>query len=147
MDPVQGQDCIVKVEDPATPGTFVAVENANTVSKSKTRPVTTERVFGKAVPLRAEGTPDEPYTIGGFLTPGDPGQKILNDAELARTVVNIKVQPDGTNGWTQKVFVHSYKYDAKPDGYQPISWDMTAVAPAVLVGTPPVAPAVLTMPL
>lgn len=134
-DPIQGQDLIVKVEDPAAPGTFVAVENMNTLNKSKTRPVVTERVFGKAVPLRTEGTPDEPYTIGGFVTLADPGAKILLDAEKARTIVNVKILPDGTNGWTQKCYVHAYKYDAKPDGYQPIAFDLVATDIAVAVGT------------
>lgn len=134
IDPIVAQDLLISVES-ATPSTFLPVQNMNSISKGKSRPVTTERVFGRAVPLRTEGTPDEAYTIAGFATLADPGQDFLNAAELARTIVNIKVQPDGTNGWTQKCYVHSYKFDSKPDGFHGIAYEFTATAPAVAVGT------------
>jgi hypothetical protein len=135
LSPMEGGDLVVSVES-ATPGTYVAVQNMNSLSKSKSRSVNSQRVFGKAVPLRSESTPDEPYTVSGFLTKGDAGQDRLHAVELTRTAINIKVLPDGTNGWTQLVYVRAYKFDAKAaEDFDAISYDFTAAAAAVAVGT------------
>jgi hypothetical protein len=136
LSPMEGGDLTVSVETSTGPSVMTQVQNMNSVSKSKSRSVNSQRVFGKAVPLRSESTPDEPYTISGFATKGDAGQNFLNAAEISRTPVRIQVLPDGVNGWTQFCYVRAYKFDAKAaEDFDAISYDFTASAPAVIVGT------------
>lgn len=136
-NPILGELLKLQVDDPAAPGTFVDVSNMNDYSFNSSRAVRKERVFNKTQPIRSPSTiRDQGFTIGGFVSPADSGQGILNAAEIAGTTVKVKALFDGTNGLTVVAYVTSYKTDAKPDGsFQGISYDFEPAADPVIVGT------------
>lgn len=135
--PMLGEVLIVSVETSVGSGTFVEVTDMNSWDKSTDRTVREERVFNKTQPIRSPATVrTQTFTVSGLLCIGDSGQDILNSAEFAGTIVNVKIQPDGVNGFTQKCYVNSYKHGAKPDGsFQDITYSFTAQADPVAVGT------------
>lgn len=92
----------LSVEDPATPGSFIAVFAVDKFSRKGTRTVTKRPVFGLSSDLESTGRLDETYTFSGVLSINDPGQKVIRDAAKAGTQVNLKFLMDGTVGYTRQ---------------------------------------------
>lgn len=114
--PILGESCVLSVESPTTPGTYVEVANMNRYSKNSARAVKTTRVFNKVTPVRSVSkTREQTGTISGLESPGDAGQTIVNGIEAAGTLGRFKVLVDGTAGFTQQAYVRSYKNDAGAD--------------------------------
>lgn len=133
-DPVHGSNCLVKVASAAVPATFVTVENLNQFSANSTHGATTEKVFGKTIPLRAEDVAEQGFTVGGFVTLADAGMQIIADAEVGRLKLTVKVLFDGTNGFSQECMVTTSKIDANPKAFVGVSCDFVGTAARVVVG-------------
>lgn len=118
-------------------GTYAPVSDINSLSKNSTRNVSSFGVFGRAVAYSIPGTRDQTLSLGGFLSVGDSGQATLFAAEAANTTCFIKVQMDGTNGFTQAVKVGSRTYTATPDGLQAVTFALSSAADPVILGTGP----------
>lgn len=136
--PEMGQDFVFEVEDPGAPGSWVPVHDMNSYSKSSSRTRSTFAVFMRPIPHTIVGAREVTWTFSGFLNMVDPGQEILRDAEEADDVVNIRVLPDGVNGFTQPVRVGSRTHDAEPENFQDYSFEFSAEDVATPVGAGPV---------
>ncbi len=130
-DPLLGEDLIISVEDPNSPGTYVEVTNMDNYSRTSTREVKSTRVFNKTRPIKTPSRiTDDAFQISGLNTPADEGQTILKTAEEAGTSVVLRVLPDGVNGFTQEVLLTQLKDDGTADDYQKVAYDCTAVGDA-----------------
>jgi hypothetical protein len=138
MAAVSGQDFLLKVETPAGSGTFVVVANFNSYSKKSASPETKYPVFANPVPLVSPGIKEQTFTVGGLFDPVDAGQAVLRAAESAQTPVKIEALFDGANGFKQTVLVGGFTQDAKPDALQTITYDLSALDVAAIVGTGPI---------
>lgn len=116
--------------------TWSEVTDMNSWDKSTDRTVREERVFNRVQPIRSPSTiRTQTWTLAGLVCIGDSGQDALNVAEYANALVNIRLRPDGTNGFTQLSYVTSYKHGAKPDGsFQDITYSFTGAADPIAVG-------------
>lgn len=133
--PFLGEDFEAHVET-TTPGTFELIGDMNNFSKNVSREQQTFPVFGRATPYGIPGARESSYTLSGFLST-DAGQERLRTLEQSDSVVKIKILWDGTNGFTQDCRVGTVSIDATPEGLQEISFELSAVADAVIVGTGP----------
>lgn len=118
---------------------WVLVNDMNSFSKQGQRNTNTFPVFQRATPYTvAAGAKEQTYTISGLFNPGDAGQARLLAQEAANAAVSIRITWDGTNGFTQSVKCTSYTHDATPEDPQEISFEFSAEADAVIVGTGPI---------
>jgi hypothetical protein len=137
---VTGDEVVIEIEDPATPATFLPVNDLNRFSRRTTRSTTRTRVFMRANPYVNRGAREFTVTISGFLSIGDPGQDALRAAMNTDVPVKLKVMPDGVNGFTQDFYVGNQGADASPDptALQEVSWELAEAAAPVAVGTGPI---------
>lgn len=124
-------------ESAPSAGTYAPVSDLNSLSKNSTRNVSSFGVFGRSVAYSIPGTRDQTISLAGFVSVGDTGQGTLFTAEAGNTTAFIKIQLDGTNGFTQAVKVGSRTYTATPDGLQALTFELTSAADPVILGTGP----------
>lgn len=118
-------------------GTYAPVSDINTLTRNSTRNVTNYSVFGRSVAYSIPGSRDQSYSLGGYISVGDTGQGTLIAAELANTTAYIKIQFDGTNGFTQAVKVGSRTFSMTPDGLQAMTLQLSSAADPLILGTGP----------
>lgn len=124
-------------ESAPSAGTYAPVSDLNSLSKNSTRNVSSFGVFGRSVAYSIPGTRDQTLSLAGFLSIGDTGQATLFSAEAANTTCFVKIQFDGTNGFTQAVKVGSRTFTATPDGLQQVTFELSSAADPVVLGTGP----------
>lgn len=132
-----GADFRVEVEDytsVADPKPFVPVEDMTSFDRNKSRTTSTQAVFHSAIPRRTRGARDTTFTLGGLLNVADPGQNLLRQAENDDVAVNLRVLPDGVNGFTQVGEINTLTHRATPDGFQETTFEFGATEAAVDVG-------------
>lgn len=136
--PLQGEQFKVLIET-ATAGVYVVIEFMNSYSKGSDSDETRYPVFNRATPLVIAADPGESFSIGGFYDPADAGQLRAILKSRDGTDINIRVLPDGTNGFTQLVKILRHRHEASADpGFQLISFECVAQAAAVIQGTGPI---------
>lgn len=130
-----GSEFLLRVRTSEAPDVYTTVEDMNSYSKGRTRDVTRVPVFNRSRPRVLRGALEEGFTVGGILNDNDAGQAALRTAEDTDTPVMIEVTSDGVNGFTQLVRVNSYTHEADPDGFQEITFEMSAEEAPVIKGT------------
>lgn len=136
--PLQGELFKVHIET-AVAGTYVIMEFMNSYSKGSDSDESRFHVFNRSTPLVIAADPGESFSIGGFYDPADPGQLRAITKSRDGTDVLLKVLPDGVNGFTQLVKILRHRHEASADpGFQLISFECVAQAPAVISGTGPI---------
>jgi hypothetical protein len=103
------------VEDPATPGTFVAVSFVERWGRRGTRTTTTRPVFGQAEEVEISGRHRHSLSVSGMVATNDPGQTILRTAAASGASVNMKATKDGTAGYTMLASVADDSSDESAD--------------------------------
>lgn len=131
MPPLLGKNFRVKV------GANV-VSSMNQFSKDVDRGVDEFPVFDQETPYTVAGKRGQNFSFGGLYQPDDAGQNALLAAELANSTINISVLWDGTNGFSQDVNITAISYSTTPEGFQEITFECSATADAVIVGTGPI---------
>jgi hypothetical protein len=122
----------------AVGGSYSPVNDMNSYRKTNTRNNQTFAVFMKTVAYVIPGTRESTWTVSGFLSLGDTGQDTLRLAESTDATAAIKVLPDGSNGFEQEVNVGTTTHEATPEGLQGYSFDFSAAAAGVIIGSGPV---------
>ncbi len=97
-----GEDAIIHVGTTATPTT--PVYGINSYTAPRTRPETVRKYFMMAAQTFV-GESEDSIQLQGDYNQGDAGQDIIRAAYIAGTEIWVKILPDGTNGFTQKVRV------------------------------------------
>lgn len=136
-DPVSGEVFDIEVQTAVGPPiVFTNIAEVTSYDRNTARSSNSTRVFGRATPRLSVGSRDITYTIAALLSPEDPGQVALFNAESAGTPIEIRVFLSGTAaGFTQAVKVTSKRHGARADGdWQEVTFDLTADADAVVVG-------------
>jgi hypothetical protein len=123
-----------------TTATYVPVSDMNKYGRKSGRDVSKYPAFGRVVPHSVPGARTQGISISGFATPADPGQDALLDTEAIGSTIFARVWPNGgsTNGFQQEFQVLSFTHDASPEGLQEISFELTAVGPATIIGAGPI---------
>lgn len=134
MSELAGASLLIKVSA-TVGGAGTTMADGTRYSKRGGRPTTRTAVFGSAVPRSSKGTRDVTFTLTTLQNPTDPGQAILYTAEETNASVWIHVLPDGSNGFKQECTITSNNHDADPDTTQSTTFECTAVAARVAIGT------------
>jgi hypothetical protein len=131
-----GEDLVVQVEDPATPGSFLVVADLNRYSTSNTRPTNRFPVFAGSA-HETTGERAKTFTLSGFWNNDDPGQLALRAASDDNAEINIRVLPDGVNGFQCMILVGTEGGEATADeaSLQTISFDCEGVDDPTPIGT------------
>jgi hypothetical protein len=137
--PNLGQDFLISVSA-TSGGVYQPISDMNKYGRKSGRDVSKYPTFGRVTPYSTPGARTQGISISGFATPADPGQALLLAAEAANTTVFCKVWPNGgaVNGFLQEFQVLSLTHDASPEGLQEISFELTAVGAATIIGTGPI---------
>lgn len=135
MPPFHGSGFELHVN--TTGSTYIIVNDMDRYERAVRRNATSVAVFGRATNYSIPGSRDVTFTVSGFLSDTDAGQATLRTSEAADTPVLIKVMFDGANGFTQSVLVGSTTHSASPEGLQAYSFEFSATADPVIVGTGP----------
>jgi len=137
-DPVNGRDFELYVLDTSvSPDAYVLVDGINQWDDQVNRERQSWPMFGRSTDYQTVGSREITYSMGGFLILTDPGQVIIRNAEIADDEVSIKVLYDGTNGYTQDVRIGTRSGSRTPEGLQTLTYEVAAVAAAVIVGSGP----------
>jgi len=136
MSALAGMDFLLQVETTPGSNTFITVMNFNANSKRSENPQTKYPVFHNPVPLVSAAPNQQTFTVGGLEDLTDPGQGILRAAQRAQTPLRIRELWDGEMGEVQTVRVGGYTFEARPDALETITYDLTALDPAIPVSGP-----------
>jgi len=131
-----GEDLLVEVEDPETPGSFIVVNDLNRYASSNTRAANRYPVFG-APAHETTGERNKTFTLAGFWNPDDAGQNALRAAAEADTAIQIRVLPDGVNGFQCHVLVGTDGGEATADEatLQTVTFDCEMTDDETPIGT------------
>jgi len=96
-----GEDAIIHVG--ATSGAITTpVLGINSYTAPRTRPETTRKYFMMASQTFV-GPSEDTIQLQGDYNYNDPGQDLIRAQYIAGTEFYVKILPDGTNGFSQKV--------------------------------------------
>jgi hypothetical protein len=135
-----GEDLVVNVRtgtDPDGDPIWTPVADIDSVKAGGSRNIAKKAVFMKQGQHKRPGPRDLTCSIAGSNNPTDPGQLALHQADAAGTTVEVQVLPDGTNGWEAEAYVSSLDFDASPEEFQSIGWELEIDGVTTAVGTGP----------
>jgi len=136
-DPNIGPDFRIEVQDyksVANPKPYVPVEDITNYERSKSRSSTSTPVFHRSVPRRTRNAREITFTISGLMNLEDPGQSILRMADEEDVPVNIRVLPNGVDGFTQFIEVNTQNHSTNAEGFQETRFECSATEEKVAVG-------------
>jgi hypothetical protein len=131
-----GEDLLVQVEDPDAPGTFITVADLDRYSSSNTRPANRIPVFGGPA-HETTGERAKTFTLSGYFNDTDAGQQALRDASDSNAEINIRVLPDGVNGFQVAILVGTDGGEATADeaSLQTVTFDCEATNDETPIGS------------
>lgn len=120
----------------ATPGVYIPVADLTHYRAQTTQERQAYAVF-QGAPKSTYGAHVKTLTLDGVLNPTDAGQSRLRAVHALRTLVNVRVLPDGVNGFIASVRIPGLSHDATAEesSVQSVTVDCETVGEPTIVGT------------